>query len=206
MTASRNLVEPIMKTKILALATSALLSIAAPAFAQTVTGTTVVQGFVAPRCGATLAGDSTFNGTINLGELTQTNGTLSSTLAGSGTNSVAGQADFLVGCTGGGQTVTLSATRLSNTLAPNLPTSSNDIDFTAQAKIALAVGGFATVDYTTAAALPAPTAQTIPGVFANVPGNFQIRIFGLSAENGASSLLVAGNYTSTITVLVAPAT
>ncbi len=160
-----------------------------PVTAQTVTGTVNVHGFVAPRCGSTLNGDSSFNGTINVGELTQTNGTLSPTLSGSTTNSPVGIASFLVGCTGGGAIVTLSATRLTNPVAPSLPTSSNDIDFTAEVKISLGTGGFAFVDYTTAAPLPAATTQTIPTFFANVPGNFEVRVFGFAAENGASSLL-----------------
>ncbi len=172
--------------------------------AQNVTGQVTVHGFVAPRCGSSYSGDSTFSGAIQLGELTQQNGTLSPSLAGSSANSPAGLATFLVGCTGTGSTVTVSATRLSNPSAPQLAGSSNDVDFTVQANIAMAAGGFTTVNYTTAQALPSPTVAPISGVFANVPGNFEVKVFGLSAENGSASFLVAGNYDATITVTVAP--
>jgi hypothetical protein len=174
-------------------------------FAQNVSGTVDVHGFVAPRCGATFAGVPSFSGSISLGELTQTNGTLSPALSSSSATGPAGVATFIVGCTGGGSNVTLSASRLSNSQPPGLPTSSNDIDFTVQAKIALAEGGFATVDYTTAAATPAATEQFIPEVFANVAGNFEVRVFGFAAENGSASLLVAGNYDSVISITVSPA-
>jgi hypothetical protein len=52
--------------------------------------------------------------------------------------------------------------------------------------------------------LPAPTVESIAHVFANVAGNFQVRVFGLNAENGPASILVAGDYDSTITITVAP--
>jgi hypothetical protein len=187
------------------LAAAMLLAAMLPCGAQSVTGVVSLTGFVAPRCGASPTADSSFSGTINLGELTQADGTLSSVFTSSGENSPMGVADFLVGCTGGGSVVTLSATRLSNPLTPQLPTSSNDIDFTVQAKIALAAGGFGTVNYTTAAALPAATVENFPGAFAAVAGNFQVRVYGFAAENGPSNFLVAGDYSSTISILVAPA-
>lgn len=186
-----------------AIALSAVFT--APTEAQTVSGQVNIHGFVAPRCGSTLNADTTFNGTINLGELTQTNGTLNSTFVNSTTTSPVGTAAFLIGCTGGGANVSLSATRLTNPTAPELPSSSNHIDYTAEIKIALGTGGFAYVDYTTAAALPAATAQTISTYFAQSPGNFEVRVFGLAAENGTSSLLVAGSYDSAVTITVSPA-
>jgi hypothetical protein len=195
-----------MKSFSLATSVGALFAVlvAVPAAPQTTTGQVAVRGFVAPRCG-TASGDASFNGTINLGELTQANGTLSAALSGSSANGPAGVASFIIGCTGGSSTVTLGATRLSNPVAPHIQTSSNDIDYTAQVRIALAEGGFATVDYTTAAALPSPTVAPIASTFAYVSDNFEVRVFALTPENGASSLLVAGNYDSTITITVSPA-
>jgi len=38
-----------------------------------------------------------------------------------------------------------------------------------------------------------------------VPGNFEVRVYGLMPDNGISSVLIAGNYDSVITVLVTPA-
>lgn len=185
---------------------AAILSAAAalPATAQTVTGQVTVNGFVAARCWASLEGDTTFSGIISLGELTQTNGTLSSSLTASNAASPAGMVAFLVGCSGSGSTVTLSATRLSNPVEPALPTWSNDIDYTAQINIAMAAGGFQTVNYTTAATPPAATVSAISGVYANANNNFEVKVFGLTAENGASSFLVPGSYQGIISISVAP--
>jgi hypothetical protein len=177
---------------------------AAPASAQTVSGQVNVNGFVSPRCGSTYAGDSSFSGTIALGELSQTSGTLSPTLANSTTSAPAGAVEFTVGCTSAASTVTLSATRLSNPAVPNLETSSNDIDYTAEIRIALAEGGYATIDYRTAAALPAATVAPLTDVYANQPNNFSVRAFNLESENGASSFLVTGTYSSVITITVSP--
>ena len=180
--------------------------LAGNAGAQTVTGTVAVSGFVAPRCGATYAGSSSFSGLIELGELSAPGGTLSPVFTGSSASNPAGSTIFLVGCNQGASSVTLSATRLSNATPIGDPSASDDIDFTAQAKISLSAGGFSYVDYTTAETLPTPTTSTIQGTFANVAsGNFEVRVFGFAAEMGATSILVAGAYTSTISITVTPA-
>jgi hypothetical protein len=175
-----------------------------PVAAQSVSGSVAVHGTVAARCGSTFAGDTTFSGTINLGELSQSNSTISPTLSGSTTNAPAGVADFFVGCTSNGFNVTISATRLINPAFPSTPPGSSIIDYTAEAKITLSEGGFALVDYTTAAALPAATVQTVDGFVSAVAGNFQVRIFALQPDNGPASILFSGNYDAVITILVAP--
>ena len=180
-------------------------SIAGPALAQSVSGQVNVHGFVAQRCGVTFAGDTTFSGTINLGELSQANGTMLSGLVASSTTSAAGVASFLIGCSGATFNVTLSATRLVNPLVVALPPSSGNIDYTAEIKIALSLGGFATVGYTTAVSLPAPTTQLVNSFVSPVPGNFEIRVYAFAPENGPTSVLIAGNYDSVITIVVAPA-
>lgn len=193
-----------MKHLIAASAALIAASLAAPASAQTVTGQVDVNGFVSARCGTTYEGDSSFTGSIALGELSQTSGTLSTALSSTTTSSPAGEALFTVGCTSVASTVTLSATRLSNPVIPTLPTASNDIDYMAEVKIALANGGFAMTNYRTATATPAPTVSALSDVYANQPNNFSVRVYDLEAENGATSFLVAGNYTSVITITVSP--
>lgn len=193
-----------MKNLIAASAALIVATLAAPAFAQTVTGQVDVNGFVSARCGATFEGDSSFSGSISLGELSQTSGTLSTALSNTTTSSPAGEALFTVGCTSVASTVTLSTTRLSNPVAPTLPTASNDIDYMAEVKIALANGGFAMINYRTAAAMPAPTVSALSDVYANQANNFSVRVYDLEAENGATSFLVAGTYTSVITITVSP--
>lgn len=176
-----------------------------PAAAQNVSGSVAVHGTVTARCGSSFTGDTTFSGTINLGELSQSNGTILPALAASTTNSPAGVADFFVGCTSDSFVVTMSATRLVNPLFPSEPPASSIIDYTAEAKIALAEGGFALVDYTTAAALPAATVQTVDGFVSAAPGNFQVRVFALTPDNGPASVLFAGSYDAVITILISPA-
>lgn len=175
------------------------------ASAQTVTGTVNITGFVSARCGTLANGASPFGGTIALGELSQqTNGALLANLAGSTANSPAGEVAFEAGCTGTASTVTLRATRLS-TPGTALPGGSSNIDYTAEVKIALAAGGFATIDYRTALSAPAATVQSISGPYANVANNLTVSLFALAAENGPTSLLTVGDYTATITVIIAPA-
>ena len=193
-----------MKNLIAASAILMTAALAAPAAAQTVSGQVDVSGFVSARCGSTYEGDPTFSGSIALGELSQTSGTLSTALANTTTSAPAGDVLFTVGCTSVASTVTLSATRLSNPVAPTLPTASNDIDYMAEIKIALANGGFAMINYRTAAAAPAPTVSALSDISANQPNNFSVRVYDLDAENGADSFLVAGSYTSVITITVSP--
>jgi hypothetical protein len=190
-----------------ALALVSMFPAAAAAQVQA-SGDVLLHGFVAPGCGTVGAGGTpttTFGGTIQLGELSSsTTGGLAPLLQNSTTNSPVAVMPFVVGCTGSAATVTISATRLSNPNPPALPDWSNNIDYTAEIKIALAVGGFATVTYTTAASPPAPVVQLIPDVFALVEGNFEVRVYGFAAENGPTSILVSGNYDSAITILVSP--
>jgi hypothetical protein len=181
-----------------------LTTMAVPAIAQSVSGQVNVHGFVAPRCGITFAGDSTFSGTINLGELAQSNGTMLPGLMASSTSSTAGMAAYFLGCSGATFNVTLSATRLANPGIVALAPASNIIDYTAEMKIALATGGFATVDYTTALPLPAPTTQLVNSFVSPVPGNLEVRVFAFLPDNGSTSVLIAGNYDSVITIVITP--
>lgn len=193
------------------LAAAASTLIAMPVAAQSATGEIGLRGFVANRCGAggdTVTGNA-FSGTISLGELaTNTEGTIRSALVSSTSGSPAGTIAFGAGCTGTAATVSISATRFSN---PNPArgevggvTFSNDIDYTAQAALALSGGGITTLNYTTAASPPAPSTLAITEPFAMVPGNFEVRVFGLMPEGGAQSVLTAGNYSATITVTITP--
>ena len=175
-----------------------------PALAQSVSGQVNIHAFVAPRCGVTYSGDPTFSGTINLGEMSQANGTMLSGLIASSTTSPAGVASYFLGCSGSTFTVTLSATRLVNPAAIALPPSSAIVDYTAEIKVALSVGGFGSAGYTTALPLPAPTSKLISSYVSPIPGNFEVRVFGLMPENGVTSVLIAGNYDSVITILVTP--
>jgi len=186
-----------------ALALSALTAMQASA--QSVTGTVNLHGSVVARCGSTFNGDTNFTGTINLGELSASNGTLLSAMTASTTNSPAGVVDFFIGCSSTRFNVTMSATRLVNPASTPAPPGSATIDYTAEAKIALAEGGFAYSTYTTAATLPAPTVTLVNGAVSAAPGNFQVRVYALHPDNGDASIMLAGSYESVISILVAPA-
>lgn len=191
------------------LAASAALALGAltatQASAQSVTGTVNVHGTVAPRCGSTFNGDTTFAGTINLGELTGSNGAILPGLAASSTNSPAGVADFFVGCSSTRFNVTLSATRLVNPASVPAPPGSATIDYTAETKIAKAEGGFSFATYTTTATLPPPSVTLVNGAVSAVAGNFQVRVYALHPDNGDASIMLAGAYDSVISILVTPA-
>lgn len=195
--------------KIRYLAASAVLALAAltatQASAQNVTGTVDVHGTVAPRCGSTFSGNSTFSGTIDIGEMTASSGTLLSGLVASSTNSPAGVADFLIGCSTVRFNVTMSATRLVNPADIPAPPGSATIDYTAEVKIEMAAGGFTYATYTTAAAQPAASVTLVNGAPSAVAGNFQVRVYGLHPDNGDSSIMTAGSYDSVISIQVAPA-
>lgn len=191
------------------LTASAVLALSAltatQASAQSVTGTVNLHGTVAPRCGSTFNGDTTFSGTINLGELTGSNGAILPGLAASNSNSPAGVADFFVGCSSTQFNVTMNATRLVNPASVPAPPGSATIDYTAEVKIAKAEGGFAYATYTTAATLPPPSVTLVNGAVSAVAGNFQVRVYALHPDNGDASIMLAGAYDGVISVLVTPA-
>jgi len=193
-----------MKKTILIGAALVGLTTAPAALAQTVSGTVNVTGSVSARCVViTGAGGGTFTGSIPLGELAGTDGTLSSTLAGSTNASPGGSTQFRVNCNSAAPKVTLSATRLALSPTVTAPAGyANVIDYTADLDASLASGSTQTVSYVTAAALPAPTVQTLSDSFANTANNLAIKAHSLSTA--ASALLMAGNYSSVISVTIEP--
>jgi hypothetical protein len=193
-----------MKKTILVGAALAGLATAPAALAQTVSGTVNVTGSVSARCVViTGGGGGTFTGSISLGELAGTDGTLSSTLSGSTNASPGGATQFRVNCNSAAPKVTLSATRLALSPTVTAPAGyANVIDYTADLDASLASGSSQTVSYVTASALPAPTVQTLSDSFANAPNNLTIKAHSLNTA--ASALLMAGNYSSVISVTIEP--
>lgn len=185
---------------------AALLGLAAApaAMAQTVTGTVNVTGSVAAKCVVITGGSgSSFSGSIPLGELAGTDGTLSSTLAGSTNASPGGSTQFRVNCNSAAPKVTLSSTRLALTPTATAPTGyANVIDYTAALDAALANGSTQTVSYVTAAALPAATVQSLSDSLANSANNLTVKAYALNTASGA--LLMAGNYSSVISITIEP--
>ena len=180
----------------LALAAVAL-AIPQAAFAQQTTGTVNVTGTVAGRCGV-VGGGQSFTDTINLGELAGNDGRLRTDLTDASPDAVR---NFSVVCTSATPRVRLSATRLS-TPGAGPAGFANNIDFTAQIAVIQASGSPPQITYTTASSLPAPTNVALTAPLANAADNVTLRVYSFGTAAGA--LLVAGDYTSVISITISP--
>ena len=95
----------------------------------------------------------------------------------------------------------LSATRLST--GTTAPTGyANNIDYTAQVAVLQASGTPPSITYTTASSLPAPTDVQLTAPLANAADNVTLRVYSFGTAAGA--LLVAGAYTSVISITISP--
>lgn len=185
-----------------------LSAFAGAASAQSVSGTVNVTGNVAATCYVGTPGNNagaSFSDTIALSTLNQSDGTLKTTLEGSAPVTGATKT-FTVTCSGSDATVSLSATRFSTGSGTTPAGYSRNIDYTTELDAALVSGGPKVLTYTTAAALPTATSDTLGARLANTSGDITIKVYSFAAENGASSVLEAGNYASTISVSITPIT
>jgi len=176
---------------------AALVALPQMALAQQTTGTINLQGTVAGQCSVTGGGQS-FSETINLGELSGNDGRLRTDLTDASPDAVR---NFSVVCTSATPRVRLSATRLST--ATTAPTGyASDIDFTAEVAVLQASGTPPQITYTTASSLPAPTDVSLNAPLANAADNVTLRVYSFGTAAGA--LLVAGDYTSVISITISP--
>jgi len=174
-----------------------LLAIPQVAAAQQTTGTVNVTGTVAGRC-SVVGGGQAFTDTINLGELAGNDGRLRTDLTDASPDAVR---NFSVVCNTATPRVRLSATRLST--AGTAPTGyAGDIDFTAAIAVLQASGTPPQITYTTASSLPAPTDVSLTSPLANAADNVTLRVYSFGTTAGA--LLVAGDYTSVISITISP--
>ena len=175
----------------------ALVALPQMALAQETTGTINLTGTVAGQCSVTGGGQS-FSETINLGELSGNDGRLRTDLTDASPDAVR---NFSVVCTSATPRVRLSATRLST--ATTAPTGyASDIDFTAEVAVLQASGTPPQITYTTASSLPAPTDVSLSAPLANAADNVTLRVYSFGTSAGA--LLVAGDYTSVISITISP--
>lgn len=196
------------KLMIAALAAGSMIALASPAAAQNmVSGNVQVTGNVNARCSVVppgADGNQAFSGTIALGDLDGTDGTLRTDLEGSTSASPAGSViSTRVVCTAAQNRITVSAGKLSN-LALADTNYSNDIDYTAELQVNTASDGIQSARFNTLAPVMGDADRTIGRVAAGAANNVTVRAYGFAAENGGDSLLVAGSYTSTINVTIAP--
>lgn len=187
--------------KIALIAMTAAAAIATPAMAQStsVTGTIDITGTVAPKCFVIgQAVGSTFGTTVPMGELAQANGTLKASADLSAQFLTVGGAalDARVLCTTATPNVSVTAEPLVNTVAADTGYD-NSIDFTADVTFTR-VGGTTLVS--DLSSNPAASTATLPTRLTGTGTNVEVRT---SAWN-ASGVLVAGDYTGKITVVIAP--
>ena len=191
------------KIVLLALAASTV-AVATPASAQ-VTGTVQVTGNVAARCSVVPAGtsDSTFTGTIPLGALDEADGTLKAGLEGSSSVAPAGTVvSTRVVCNSASATISVGAGTLSTSTAADTGYS-NDINYTAELEVNT-TSGLQYANYNTLTPVAANHTKTVGRLAAGSANNVKVRAYALAAEGGINSLLVAGDYTSTINVTIGP--
>lgn len=190
-----------MNRVLLSAAVAAIALTAAPAFAQSVVnGDVDVTGTVAPRCTVIGGGEgNTLAATINLGELTQTNGTLRANLAA---NTPVGPAtvQFTIVCTQSNPTVTLDAQELINADVATAPSGyAKTLDYTADLSLAAASGSPFQLSNATSAA---PASQSSGVAVAAGANNVSVSVRSFSAREG--SLLTAGTYNGQVIFSIGP--
>lgn len=195
--------------KLLLLSAGVAIAVASnPAAAQSVTGTVNVTGNVLGRCSVVAAGGSAvqvFGGTIGLGQLDDDDGTLKTTLEGTSSAASGGTpVATRVVCTAASVNIDVTANTLANGARGTAPDTgyANEINYKAEMEVGLASGSTDKVTYDTAVGGGA-VSKTV-GRLAASGNNVTVRAYGFATKGGASGLLVAGDYTSTITVNVAP--
>jgi hypothetical protein len=189
------------KYLIAALGAGTMLTIAAPASAQTVTGTVNITGSVANKCAVIPGSGSTFTSTVALGELAQADGTMATDLATRFNASGPATLAFRVVCNTSNPTIAVDSTQLTTSGAASTGYAAR-IDYNANVAVALSPSGSTTVSNDSR---NAPTAATpAGGPLANTGGaNVTITAdtFGTASP---TDLLVAGSYTGNISIVIAP--
>jgi hypothetical protein len=190
------------KFMLMALGAGSMIALAAPAAAQTVTGTINITGSVANKCSVLPGSGSTFGGTVALGELAQADGTMATDLAtrfNAAAN--AAQLNFRVVCNTANPTVAVDATPL--TTAGAAPTGyASRIDYAAHVAVALTPSGTDTFSNDSRNAASAATA-TSARIANNGSNNVSVTAdtFGTAA---LTDLLTSGSYTGNISIVIAP--
>jgi hypothetical protein len=192
--------------KVLLIATAlAGLTLAAPSFAQSVSGTVGLSGSVAPRCVVNgSGGGSTFSGAISFGELTKTNGTLRGDMQNSSPVSGA-VVKASVTCTTANALVGVSATELATTgTAPS--GFSSALDYTAELDVDKAGGGTGQFTYTTTTSnqSTSPTTTALGDAVSNSNNNVRVSVYSFNSVGSNSNTLLAGTYSGVVYVTIAP--
>lgn len=174
---------------------------AAPASAQSVSGTVTINGTVGEKCLVTDTGsnpNADFGGVVNLGALDDTDGTLRTIAPISASGDLA-NLGFRVVCTTANPLVSVTAAPLTTAATPPAGYA-NRVDFTAD------------VDFDTVSGTD--QYQAVTDGIATVGGNLSDRLatgldnvrVDLSGFNtpGADDVLVAGSYTGSVSITISP--
>lgn len=190
--------------KIALIAMTAAAAIASPAMAQT-TGTIIINGTVGNKC-TVLTGtgtSATWGGTVNLGELSQADGTLrsSSSLSSDFAAAGSGVLEARIVCTTANPSITVNADPLVNTASVTAGQGyTNTVHF--QADVAVTkVSGPQTYSNDSNAAASGPTGL---GDRLAASGNNVSVTTSNWRTVGADTQLVSGNYQGQIVVTIAP--
>jgi hypothetical protein len=168
---------------------------AAPAFAQA-SGSVDVSGTVAARCSAV----APITGSITLGELAKTDGTVDTAFSG---NTGGLSRDFTIKCNGANPKVSVEAKPLINAAATNSPNGyTNTVHYTATVIARGAKGGTASVADQSLSS--GATAGQVGDRFAAVSNNLSLTI-GSGITTESTAILDAGTYAGKVEITVAPA-
>jgi hypothetical protein len=190
-----------MKRALFIAVAAAGLVFAAPALADA-TGTVGVTGSVAAKCQVIGVDGNNFTGTISLGELAQTDGTLRTDLQGS-TPVTGATKTFRVNCTSSDAQITLSADELDAGMGAPGGGRSSTLDYTAEFDGALSPSGTKQITYNTTSA--SPTVDTLGGPLANAANNITISAYSFITVGGLGDILrSSNNYVGAIHVTITP--
>ncbi|MFY8048312.1 MAG: hypothetical protein ACOVNS_05775 [Erythrobacter sp.] len=181
----------------------ALVAAVQPAAAQSVSGTVTLEGTVGDKCIVTDGGATPnidFGGTIDLGELDDTDGTLRSI----GTISASSNLDnlgFRVVCTTALPRVEITAEPMVNPTGVATGGYANAVHFTADTKFSLVSGGTQTFGVTTNGT--PINGGHLSARLATGEHNVQIDLSNFHTL-GSADVLTAGDYTGTVSITISP--
>ncbi len=186
---------------LMALGATSMIAMAAPAAAQTVTGTVNITGSVAGKCLVVPGNGSTFGTTVALGELAGADGKLRPNIA-TDFNAAAGLTARVV-CTTAAPTISVDADPITAATATGGGGYDNSIDFTASVAVTTTAGPAG--PFTNDSANAAGTDTAIGGRLAN-NGSDNIAISGSNFRTNTVNDLLAADptYTGKITVVIKP--
>jgi hypothetical protein len=174
---------------------------AAPASAQSVSGTVTINGTVGEKCLVTDTGanpNADFGGIVNLGALDAADGRLRTIAAIAATGDLA-NLGFRVVCTTANPLISVTATPLTTAAAPPAGYA-NRVDFTADVDFDTVSG---TDQYTAVTDATATVGGNLTDRLATGLDNVRVDLRDFNTP-GVNDVLVAGSYTGSVSITIAP--